>query len=65
MLAAVLPVCLVVYAALNQEKVYHAHAAFTVELSTANVMDFEEVMDTEVTNPNLLDTMRSAPIWSG
>ncbi|WP_269523421.1 GumC family protein [Coraliomargarita parva] len=41
---------------LSQEKLYEAEASMTIELSTANVMDFREVMDTSVTHVNLLNT---------
>jgi len=52
----------VVFALLSKEDVYRAQASLTVELNTANVMDFREVMDTSVTHVNLLNTVMTTHI---
>lgn len=48
---------LFVASVLTKEKLYQASASMTVELTTANVMDIREVMDTNVAHVNLLNTL--------
>jgi capsular exopolysaccharide synthesis family protein len=50
------------FAILSKEKMYEAEASITVELSTDNVMDIGEVVNTRVANINLLNTFMNTNV---
>lgn len=50
------------YAVFSREKLYEAEASLTVELSTENVMNIREVVDTKLANVNLLNAFLNTHI---
>ncbi len=59
---AVVAACVFLFFVLTREKEYEAIASVTVELSTENVMNIREVVDTQLPHASLLDSFMNTQV---